>query len=114
MRLGNMREQGVCHLIAYCHNDACRHQGIIDVSSYSGDTPVPWFRSKVKCAKCGTRNNRSMCGRTEKNGLTCRRSLIGLPKLLNETASVHRIYRIVPSASTIGAAVATSPATLSQ
>jgi transposase len=97
MRLGNMREQGVCHLIAYCHNDACRHQGIIDVSSYSGDTPVPWFRSQVKCAKCGTRNNRSMCGRTEKNGLTCRRSLIGLPKLLNETASVHRIYRIVPN-----------------
>jgi hypothetical protein len=35
-----------------------RHQAIIDVSSYPGDTPVPWFRSKVKCAKCGARNNR--------------------------------------------------------
>jgi hypothetical protein len=43
---------------AYCQNDACRHQAIIDVSSYPGDTPVPWFRSKVKCAKCGARNNR--------------------------------------------------------
>jgi hypothetical protein len=31
-------------------NDACRHQAVIDVSSYPGDTPVPWFRSKVKCA----------------------------------------------------------------
>jgi hypothetical protein len=24
----------------------------------SGDTPIPWFRSKVMCAKCGARNNR--------------------------------------------------------
>jgi hypothetical protein len=30
MTLGNMREQGVHHLIAY----ACRHQALIDVSSY--------------------------------------------------------------------------------
>jgi hypothetical protein len=31
MTLGNMRQQGVRNLIAYCHNDACRHQAIIDV-----------------------------------------------------------------------------------
>ena len=47
MDLANMRRQGVRSLIAYCLNDACRHQGIIDVSSYPGDTLVPWFRSKV-------------------------------------------------------------------
>ena len=58
MDLANMRRQGVHHLIAYCLNDACRHQAVIDVSSYPGDTLVPWFRSKVKCAKCGARNNR--------------------------------------------------------
>ena len=58
MTLGNMRAQGVRHLIAYCHNDACRHQAMIDVSSYSGDTPVPWFRTKAKCAKCGARGNK--------------------------------------------------------
>jgi hypothetical protein len=28
------------------------------MSSYPGATLVPWFRSKVKCAKCGARNNR--------------------------------------------------------
>jgi hypothetical protein len=27
MTLGNMRELGVDHLIAFFHNDACRHQG---------------------------------------------------------------------------------------
>jgi hypothetical protein len=58
MDLANMREQGVHHLICYCLNGACRHQAIIDVSSNPGDTPVPWFRSKVVCAKCGARNNR--------------------------------------------------------
>jgi hypothetical protein len=53
MDLANMRENGVHHLIAYCHNDACRHQAVIDVSSYPADTPVPWFRTRVKCGKCG-------------------------------------------------------------
>ena len=58
MDLANMRRQGVRSLIAYCLNDACRHQAIIDVSSYPGETLVPWFRSKVKCAKCGARRNK--------------------------------------------------------
>ena len=53
-----MRAQGVRNLIAYCLTDSCRHQAVIDVSSYPGDTPVPWFRSKVKCAKCGARGNK--------------------------------------------------------
>ena len=53
MDLANMRRQGVHHLIAYCLNDSCRHQALIDVSKYPGDTPVPWFGSKVVCAKCG-------------------------------------------------------------
>jgi hypothetical protein len=53
MTLGNMCEQGVRHLIAFCHNDACRPPSLIDVSSYPPETPVPWFRSLVKCGKCG-------------------------------------------------------------
>ena len=48
MTLGNMRQQGVHHLIAFCLNDACRHQALIDVSSYPPETPVPWFRTKVR------------------------------------------------------------------
>jgi transposase len=55
MTLGNMRELGVHHLIAYCLNDACRHQALIDVSSYPAETEVPYFRDKVVCAKCGSR-----------------------------------------------------------
>ena len=58
MDLENMRRQGVHHLIAFCLNDACSHQAVIDVSSYPGDMPVPWFRSKVQCGKRGARNNR--------------------------------------------------------
>ncbi len=51
MTLANMRAQGVHRLICYCLNDACRHQALIDVSSYPADTPVPWFQSKVKCGR---------------------------------------------------------------
>ena len=53
MALGNMREQSVDHLIAFCpYNDACGHQAIIDDPA---DTLVTWFRSKIKCGKCGGR-----------------------------------------------------------
>jgi hypothetical protein len=58
MDLANMRQQGVHRLIAYCLNDSCRHQALIDVSSYPGDTPVPWFAGKVVCNKCGARGRR--------------------------------------------------------
>lgn len=58
MDLANMRRQGVRNLVAYCLYDSCRHQAVIDVSSYPGDTPVPWFRTKVKCAKCSARGNK--------------------------------------------------------
>ncbi len=54
--LGNMRELGVHHLIAYCLNNSCRHQALIDVSSYPGDTPV--LGTKVKCSKCGAHGRR--------------------------------------------------------
>jgi hypothetical protein len=30
MTLGNMRELGVHHLIAYCLNDACRHRSLAE------------------------------------------------------------------------------------
>ena len=55
MTLGNMRELGVHRLVASCLNDACRHVALIDVSGYPADTEVPWFPSRVVCAKCGSR-----------------------------------------------------------
>ena len=56
MTLGNMRALGVHHLVVL--NDVCRHQGLIDVSSYPADTEVPSFASKAVCAKCGARGRR--------------------------------------------------------
>jgi hypothetical protein len=58
MTLGNMRHLGVQRLVASCLNDACRHVALIDVSKYPEDTEVPWFRSRVVCAKCGGRGNK--------------------------------------------------------
>jgi hypothetical protein len=55
MTLGNMRQLGVHRLVASCLKDACRHQGLIDVSKYPDDTEVPSFASKIVCAKCGAR-----------------------------------------------------------
>ena len=58
MTLGNMRERGVQQLIASCLNDACRHQALIDVWSYPAETEITYFRSRVVCAKCGSRGNK--------------------------------------------------------
>ena len=55
MTLGNMRHLGVQHVVATCLNDACRHQGLINVSKYPDDVEVPSFASKAVCAKCGAR-----------------------------------------------------------
>ena len=55
MTLGNMRELGVQHLLAFCLNDACRHQALIDVTSYAADAEVPPFQRRIKCSKCGPR-----------------------------------------------------------
>jgi hypothetical protein len=51
-------EPGVQRLFASCLNDACRHQGLTDVSGCPADTEAPWFRLRVKCAKCGGRGNK--------------------------------------------------------
>jgi hypothetical protein len=58
MTLGNMRDLGVKRLIASCLNDACRHVALIDVSSYPAETEIPYFRSRVVCAKCGSRRDK--------------------------------------------------------
>ena len=41
MDLANMRRQGVRRLVAYCLNDACRHQALIEVWSYPANTEMP-------------------------------------------------------------------------
>ena len=47
MDLANIRRQGVYRLIAYCLNDACRHQAVIDVSSYPGDILADLGRREI-------------------------------------------------------------------
>ena len=56
--LANMRRQGVRRLIAFCLNDACRHQAIIEVWSYPANTEIAYFKRRVVCAKCGARGNK--------------------------------------------------------
>jgi hypothetical protein len=53
MTLGNMREQGVHHLIASCLNHMCRHTALIEVSGYPDVIEVQSFGKRAKCGKCG-------------------------------------------------------------
>ena len=58
MTLGNTRDLGVKRLIASCLNDACRHTALIEVWSYPAKTEIRYFKSRVVCAKCGSRRNK--------------------------------------------------------
>ena len=58
MTLGNMRALGVQRLIASCLNPACRHAALIEVWSYPAETEIPYFKSRVVCAKCGGRRDK--------------------------------------------------------
>jgi hypothetical protein len=54
MTLGNMRRLGVQRLVATCLNNACRHQGLIDVSKYPDDAEVPFeHRARTRLAEIG-------------------------------------------------------------
>jgi hypothetical protein len=58
-----MRELGVQNLIAFCHNDACRHQALIDVSSYPAETEVAVVpATRVKCGNNRRRPHSSLDG----------------------------------------------------
>ena len=46
MDLANMRRQGVRNLVAYCLYDSCRHQAVIDVSSYPGSYAGNWVMTE--------------------------------------------------------------------
>ena len=66
MTLGNMGELGVHHLIAYCPDDACRHQALIDVSSYQ---PIPrsrGFRARSNAVSAAPAAGVSTSGQTGK------------------------------------------------
>jgi hypothetical protein len=56
MDLANMRRNGVTRLALYCHGRQCWHQAVLDVSGYPGDLPVPAFRGRVVCSRCGGRD----------------------------------------------------------
>ena len=46
MMLGDIRQLGVQRLVATCLNDACRHQGLIDI-------PMSAFGGKADIWNCG-------------------------------------------------------------
>jgi hypothetical protein len=56
MTLANMYEQGVHHLIAFCLNDACRNQALMDVSRYPDD--LRFRRSSAPSAAASTLTSR--------------------------------------------------------
>jgi hypothetical protein len=58
MTLGNMRQNGVRRLIAYCHANGCHHEAIIHVEGWPDEIPVPSIGPRlrlpeVRQPKCG-------------------------------------------------------------
>ena len=92
MTLGNMRELGVHHLIAFCLNDACRHQALIDVSSYpENDADVRHSGGGLSAASAAAAATRLTCARTGRRnfvGKGCHRQDGHLPFEVTQRANV--------------------------
>jgi hypothetical protein len=52
MTLGNMRANGV-HMLAVWCDGLGHHHGVVDVSGYPDDVPVPAFGPRMVCTVCG-------------------------------------------------------------
>jgi len=53
MTLGNMRENGVRTLDAWCLARGCHHHSVVDVSAIGDDVPVPSIGQRLRCERCG-------------------------------------------------------------
>jgi hypothetical protein len=51
MTLANMRANGGRSLAIRC--DLCHHEAVINVDRFGEDVPVPTFRSRMVCTRCG-------------------------------------------------------------
>lgn len=52
MTLGNMRQNGVRTLAAWCSARGCHHSAVVDVEQFGDDVPVP-FGPRLRCERCG-------------------------------------------------------------
>ena len=50
---GNSRDPGAHRLLVSCLNPDCRHEALIDVSSYLRDATVPSLIPRLNCSWCG-------------------------------------------------------------
>jgi hypothetical protein len=53
MTLGNMRRNGVRSLAVACGAIDCHHHAVLDVEGYGDEVPVPGFRPRMRCTRCG-------------------------------------------------------------
>ena len=51
MTLGNMRQNGVRSLAVHC--DLCHHEAVLEVEAWPDYVPVPTFRGRMICTRCG-------------------------------------------------------------
>ena len=51
MTLGNMRQNGVRSLAVHC--DLCHHEAVLEVEAWPDYVPVPAFRRRMVCTRCG-------------------------------------------------------------
>jgi hypothetical protein len=51
MTLANLRQNGVCVVIASCK--ACGHKGDVNVDALAGTVAVPEAGQQLRCSQCG-------------------------------------------------------------
>jgi hypothetical protein len=52
--LAQMRRHGIRHLLVYCGNGRCRHEGRINADKWADDVRLDQIEARVVCAVCGS------------------------------------------------------------
>jgi hypothetical protein len=58
--MANIRERGINTLWATCQQIGCGHEAKVDASRWPNDFPVPDIGLRLRCSKCGGRNDYTM------------------------------------------------------
>ena len=53
MTLGNMRENGVRSIVAWCQGIGCEHEMVINVDHLPAELAVPAIGPRLRCSVCG-------------------------------------------------------------
>ena len=53
--VASTRAEGMKTVLAFCEAQECRHDAVVALEGWPGDTAIPDMALRLRCSKCGSR-----------------------------------------------------------